>query len=67
MLFKKKNQLNNKTQTKPKPKFFDTTWAEKCLEDHIIQSTQCLDLSRSEFIAYMTSKYLFLKWVYKLL
>lgn len=29
-------------------KFFDgTTWAEKCLEDHIIQSTQCLDQSHT--------------------
>lgn len=38
MMFKKKT----------KPKFFDgTTWAEKCLEDHVIQSTQCLDLSHS--------------------
>lgn len=39
MLFKKKKKI---------PKFFDgTTWAEKYLEDHIIQSTQCLDLSHS--------------------
>lgn len=31
-----------------KIKFFDgTTWAERCLEDHIIQSAQCLDVSHS--------------------